>query len=161
MVVLGWLLVIALFVIGMAGTVYPILPGVLAVYFAFFVYGWFFSFDSFGPFFWIIQTLIVIVLLVADYAVGAWGVKKFGGSKLSIWLSTIGIIIGPFVIPAFGLILGPLLGAMIGELIKGQPLEKAFKVGIGSVVGLFTSVVVKVVLQLAMIVVFMIWVIMF
>ncbi|GGH34641.1 DUF456 domain-containing protein [Paenibacillus segetis] len=161
MVILGWLLVIALFVIGMAGTVYPILPGVLAVYFAFFVYGWFFSFDSFGPFFWIIQTLIVIVLLVADYAVGAWGVKKFGGSKLSIWLSTIGIIIGPFVIPAFGLILGPLLGAMIGELIKGQPLEKAFKVGIGSVVGLFTSVVVKVVLQLAMIVVFMIWVIMF
>lgn len=161
MVVLGWLLVIALFVIGMAGTVYPILPGVLAVYFAFFVYGWFFSFEAFGPFFWIIETLIVIVLLVADYAVGAWGVKKFGGSKLSIWLSTIGIIIGPFVIPAFGLILGPLLGAMIGELIKGQSLDKAFKVGIGSVVGLFTSVVVKVVLQLAMIVVFIIWVIMF
>lgn len=157
--VLGWVLVIALFVIGMAGAVYPVLPGVLAIYFAFFVYGWFFSFEPFGWFFWIIQTLIVVVLLVADYAVGAWGVKKFGGSKLSVWLSTIGIIIGPFVIPAFGLIIGPLLGAMIGELIKGESPAKAFKVGVGSVVGLFSSIVVKVILQLAMIIVFIIWII--
>lgn len=157
--VLGWILVIALFVIGMAGAIYPVLPGVIAIYFAFFVYGWFFSFEPFGWFFWIIQTLTVIALLVADYAVGAWGVKKFGGSKLSVWLSTIGIIIGPFVIPAFGLILGPLLGAMIGELIKGETLNKAFKVGVGSVVGLFSSIVVKVLLQLVMIIVFFIWII--
>ncbi|RCX19663.1 hypothetical protein DFP94_104115 [Fontibacillus phaseoli] len=158
---LGWILIILLFVVGMAGAVYPVLPGVVAVYFAFFVYGWFFSFEPFGWFFWIIQTLIVVVLLVADYLVGAWGVKKFGGSKLSVWLSTIGIIIGPFVIPAFGLVLGPLLGAMIGELIKGETISKAFKVGVGSVVGLFSSIVVKILLQLAMIVVFIIWILMF
>lgn len=157
--VLGWILVIALFAVGMAGAVYPVLPGVLAIYFAFFVYGWFFSFEPFGWFFWAIQTLIVVVLMVADYAVGAWGVKKFGGSKLSVWLSTIGIIIGPFVIPAFGLVLGPLIGAMIGELIKGESLSKAFKVGIGSVVGLFSSAVVKIVLQLMMIVLFIIWIV--
>ncbi|WP_114497121.1 DUF456 domain-containing protein [Fontibacillus phaseoli] len=161
MAALGWILIILLFVVGMAGAVYPVLPGVVAVYFAFFVYGWFFSFEPFGWFFWIIQTLIVVVLLVADYLVGAWGVKKFGGSKLSVWLSTIGIIIGPFVIPAFGLVLGPLLGAMIGELIKGETISKAFKVGVGSVVGLFSSIVVKILLQLAMIVVFIIWILMF
>jgi len=161
MAVLGWILVIALFVIGMAGAVYPVLPGVLAVYFAFFVYGWFFSFEPFGWLFWTIQTLIVVALLIADYAVGAWGVKKFGGSKLSVWLSTIGIIVGPFLIPAFGLILGPLLGAMIGELIKGESPKQAFKVGVGSVVGLFSSIVVKIVLQLAMIIIFFIWVISF
>lgn len=157
--ILGWILVIALFAVGMAGAVYPVLPGVLAIYFAFFVYGWFFSFEPFGWFFWIIQTLIVVVLMVADYAVGAWGVKKFGGSKLSVWLSTIGIIIGPFVIPAFGLVLGPLIGAMIGELIKGESLSKAFKVGIGSVVGLFSSAVVKILLQLIMIILFIIWIV--
>ncbi|WP_334073583.1 MULTISPECIES: DUF456 domain-containing protein [Paenibacillus] len=161
MAVLGWILVIALFAIGMAGAVYPVLPGVLAVYFAFFVYGWFFSFEPFGWLFWTIQTLIVVALLIADYAVGAWGVKKFGGSKLSVWLSTIGIIVGPFLIPAFGLILGPLLGAMIGELIKGESPKQAFKVGVGSVVGLFSSIVVKIVLQLAMIIIFFIWVISF
>ncbi|MNO25126.1 hypothetical protein D3C76_149580 [compost metagenome] len=155
--VLGWIVVIALFAIGMAGAIYPVLPGVLAIYFAFFVYGWFFSFEEFGWFFWIIQTLIVIVLLVADYLVGAWGVKKYGGSKLSVWLSTIGIIVGPFLIPAFGLVLGPLLGALIGELIKGESFNKAIKVAFGSVVGLFSSIVVKIILQLVMIIIFIIW----
>lgn len=150
---------IGLFIVGMAGAVFPVLPGVLAIYFAFFVYGWFFSFEELGLFFWIIQTLVVIALLVADYAVGAWGVKKFGGSKLSVWLSTIGIIVGPFIIPAFGLVLGPLIGAMIGELIHGQSLSKAFKVGVGSVVGLLSSMGVKIALQLAMIIVFIVWII--
>lgn len=156
---LGWILIVALFIIGMAGTIYPILPGVVAIYFAFFVYGWFFSFEEFGWFFWIIQTLIVVVLLVADYLVGAWGVKKFGGSKLSVWLSTIGIIVGSFFAFPFGLVLGPFIGALIGELIKGESFSKAVKVAFGSVVGLFSSVVVKIVLQVLMIIVFIIWII--
>jgi uncharacterized protein YqgC (DUF456 family) len=156
--VIGWIIIVALFIIGMAGAVYPVLPGALAIYFAFFVYGWFFSFDPYSAWFWIIQTLIVVALFVADYAVTAWGVKRFGGSRLSTLLSTIGIIIGPFVIPAFGLILGPFIGAVLGELISKAPLDRAIKVGFGSVLGLFTSTVMKVILQLVMILVFLIWV---
>ncbi|WP_139991921.1 DUF456 domain-containing protein [Paenibacillus paridis] len=155
--ILGWSLVILLFVVGMAGAIYPILPGALAIYGAFFIYGWFFSFKEFGFWFWLIQTVIVIVLFIADYAVSAWGVKRFGGSKASIIGSTIGLILGPFVIPAFGLIIGPFAGAVIGEVIIGTNLKDSLKVGLGSVVGLFTSVVVKVLLQLAMIVAFVLW----
>ncbi|WP_424766399.1 DUF456 domain-containing protein [Paenibacillus sp. sgz302251] len=157
--IIGWVLVILLFVVGMAGAIYPILPGALAIYGAFFVYGLFFSFSEFGIWFWLIQTVILIVLFVADYAVSAWGVKRFGGSRASIIGSTIGLIIGPFVIPAFGLIIGPFAGAVIGEMIVGSNFEKSLKVGLGSVVGLFTSVVVKVILQLAMIVLFILWLI--
>lgn len=157
--ILGWVLVIALFIIGMAGAVYPILPGALAIYGAFFVYGLFFGWSEFGVWFWIIQTLIVVVIFVADYAVGALGVKKFGGSRASVIGSTIGLIAGPFVIPAFGLIIGPFVGAVVGELIAGQPLGVSVKVGIGSLVGLFSSMVAKFILQLAMIIVFIIWII--
>lgn len=164
--IIGWILIVALFAVGMAGAVYPVLPGVLAIYAAFFVYGWFFTFEPFGFWFWSIQTSIVILLIVADYLVGTWGVKKYGGSKASVWGSTIGILIGPFVIPAFGLIVGPLAGAVLGELLdgifRGKPLNKEFfvrsvKVGWGALVGLFSSTVVKIVLQLVMIVLFVIW----
>ncbi|WP_144028289.1 DUF456 domain-containing protein [Paenibacillus ferrarius] len=158
MIALGWSLVIILFVVGMIGAVYPILPGVLAIYGAFFLYGWLISFEPFGVWFWIIQTLVVIVIMVADYAVGALGVKKFGGSKAAIIGSTIGLIIGPFVIPAFGLIIGPFLGAVIGELMIGTTWKKAVSAGLGSVVGFFASSAVKIVLQLAMIIIFLIWV---
>ncbi|MGO4693703.1 DUF456 domain-containing protein [Paenibacillus sp. 2TAB26] len=155
--ILGWTLVILLFVVGMAGAIYPILPGALAIYGAFFVYGLFFSFSEFGFWFWFIQTVTLIVLFVADYAVSAWGVKRFGGSRASVIGSTIGLIFGPFVIPALGLIIGPFVGAVIGEMIIGTRFDKSLKVGLGSVVGLFSSVVVKVILQLAMILVFVLW----
>lgn len=155
----AWVIVVVLFVVGMAGAVYPILPGALAIYAAFFVYGFMVTFEPFGWVFWTLQTLIVAMLFIADYAVNAWGVKRFGGSKASVWGSTIGVIIGPFVIPAFGIVIGPFAGAVIGELLAGSNLEKSVKVGWGSLVGLFTSVVVKVVLQAAMIVMFVLWLI--
>jgi uncharacterized protein YqgC (DUF456 family) len=158
MVVVGWLLVITLFVVGMIGTVYPVLPSVLAIYAAFFVYGWLISFEPFGVWFWLIQTLIVAVIIIADYAVSAYGVKRFGGSRASIIGSTIGLLIGPFVIPAFGLIIGPFLGAVIGELIRGTEWKLAIKAGIGSVLGFFSSVAVKIALQLVMIGLFLFWV---
>lgn len=156
--VIGWIIVIALFAVGLAGAIYPILPGALAIYAAFFVYGLFFSFHPFGFWFWTIQTLIVVVLFVADHVVNALGVKKFGGSKASIVGSTIGIIIGPFVIPAFGLLVGPFAGAVLGELIHGSSMGRSLKVGFGSMVGLFASTIVKVILQVAMVVLFFIWV---
>jgi uncharacterized protein YqgC (DUF456 family) len=154
----GWLLVIALFIVGMIGTVYPVLPSVLAIYGAFFIYGWLISFKPFGIWFWLIQTLIVAIIVIADYAVSAYGVKRFGGSRASMIGSTIGLIIGPFVIPAFGLIIGPFLGAVIGELIRGTEWKLAIKAGIGSVLGFFSSVAVKIVLQLIMIGLFVYWV---
>ncbi|WP_168123739.1 DUF456 family protein [Paenibacillus sp. HB172176] len=156
--ILGWVIIILLFAVGMAGAIYPILPGALAIYAAFFVYGWFFTFQDFGFFFWTIQTLIVAALFIADHAVSAWGVKRFGGTKASIIGSTIGIIFGPFVIPAFGIVLGPFIGAILGELMVGTSVQQSFKAGWGAVVGLFTSVIVKFLLQLLMIILFVIWI---
>lgn len=155
--IIAWVLVVLLFVVGMAGAVYPVLPGALAIYAAFFVYGFMVSFKPFGWVFWTIQTLIVAVLFIADYAVNAWGVKRFGGTRASVIGSTVGIIIGPFVIPAFGLVIGPFAGAVIGELLAGAGLNRSLKVGVGSVVGLFTSIAVKIVLQAAMIILFVLW----
>ena len=155
---IGWLLVILLFIIGMAGAIVPVLPGALAIYFAFFVYGWFFGFGEYDVWFWLLQTFIVAAIFIADYAVSALGVQKFGGSRASIWGSTIGILIGPFVIPGIGLLLGPFIGAAGAELIRGTDFRHAMRIGIGSVVGLLASTVVKIILQLVMIAVFFIWI---
>lgn len=157
--ILAWIIVVVLFIIGMAGAVFPILPGALAIYAAFFVYGFMVSFEPFGWLFWTIQTLIVAVLFLADYAVNAWGVKRYGGSRASVVGSTIGVLVGPFVIPAFGLVIGPFAGAVIGELLTGSDLDRSVKVGWGSLVGLFTSVVVKIALQAVMILLFALWLI--
>ncbi len=159
MTVIAWILVVALFAVGLAGAIFPVLPGVLAIYAAFFVYGFMIRFSDFSFWFWLIQTTIVVAVFVADYAISAWGVKKFGGTRASVIGSTIGIILGPFVIPAFGLLLGPFLGAAIGEFIVVKDWNAAFKAGLGALVGFFSSTVAKILLQLLMIIVFIIAVI--
>ncbi|MDF2721859.1 MAG: hypothetical protein K0Q59_1534 [Paenibacillus sp.] len=158
MAILGWVLIIALFAVGMVGAVLPVLPGVLAVYVAFFVYGLFFGFSEFGIWFWLLQTSVVAAILIADYIVSAWGVKKFGGSRASVIGSTIGILVGPFVIPGIGLIAGPFLGAWIGELLVGADMKQAARAGIGALVGFLTSTAVKLVLQIVMVVLFFVWI---
>jgi uncharacterized protein len=159
MIIAAWVIIVVLFVVGMAGAVYPVLPGALAIYAAFIVYGFMIGFEPFGLWFWLIQTTIVAVLMIADYLVSALGVKKFGGTKASVIGSTIGLLVGPFVIPVAGLLIGPFLGAVVGELLVGTELRQAMRAGVGALVGFFSGLVVKVILQLLMIVLFIIWVI--
>ena len=156
--IVGWLLIAVLFLIGMAGTVVPVLPGAVAIYAAFFVYGWFFGWDDFDRPFWIVQTFIVIVIFAADYAVSALGVKTFGGGKASIIGCTVGLMVGPFLIPGLGLVIGPFAGAVIGELLTGRTPGEAIRAGWGAVLGFFSSIVVKVILHLIMIALFFIWI---
>ncbi len=155
--IIAWVVIIALFIVAFIGLIFPIIPSVLFIFAGFIAYGLFFTFAELPWWFWVIQILFTILLFTADTVANLVGVKKFGGSKAAMWGSTIGLLIGPFVIPFLGIILGPFLGAIIAEIIvTKQTLQKALKVGVGSVIGFLTSVVTKGIIQIIMIVVFLI-----
>lgn len=157
MEVVGWILVIVCFIISFVGLVYPIIPGVLFLVGGFLLYGLFFSFAELSWWFWVIELLFVVLLFGADTLANAFGIKKFGGSNAGMWGSTIGLLIGPFVIPVAGILLGPFLGAVIAELIvEKRTFSEAVKSGIGSLVGFLTSTIAKAVIQIVMIIVFFI-----
>lgn len=155
MEIIGWSLIIVCFIIGFIGLVYPIIPSVIFIIGGFLVYGLFFSFSELPWWFWLIESLFIILLFGADMMANAFGVKKYGGSKAGIWGSTIGLLVGPFIIPFLGIILGPFIGAIIAELlITRTSLKQAVKTGFGSVIGFLTSVATKGIIQIVMIVIF-------
>ena len=157
MEVIGWILVIACFIISFIGLVYPIIPGVLFLVGGFLLYGGFFSFAELSWWFWVIEILFVVLLFGADTVANAFGIKKFGGSNAGMWGSTIGLLIGPFVIPVAGILIGPFLGAVIAELIvEKRTFNEAVKSGVGSLIGFLTSTIAKAVIQIVMIIVFFI-----
>lgn len=157
MEIIYWVIISVLFLISFIGLVYPIIPGVLFLVAGFIVYGFLFSFSPLNWFFWSVQLLFVILLFGADAIANMVGVKKFGGSKAGIWGSTIGLLIGPFIIPILGIIIGPFLGALIAEIaVNKKGLKESIKIGIGSVVGFISSVVTKGVIQIIMIAYFLI-----
>lgn len=82
---------------------------------------------------------IAIFVTVLDYIIPPLGTKKFGGSKLGVRGSTIGLIIGLFLGP-FGIIFGPFAGAFVGEIIENKnDVQKALKAAFGSLVGFLLS----------------------
>lgn len=152
-----WLIIGLLFVGAFAGLFLPILPGVLFLVGGFILYGIFFSFEPFSWFFWTIQGMFVILLFGADYVANIIGVKKFGGSKAGIWGSTIGLLVGPFIIPFFGILIGPFAGAALAEMAVNKKNPKdAVKIGFGSVIGFISSVITKGIIQAAMLIYFLV-----
>jgi len=150
-----WGLIILLFIVSFIGLIYPIIPSVLFLFVAFILYGFLFSFEPYNWVFWVIEGLFVLLLFGADYIANIIGVKKFGGSKAGVWGSTIGLLVGPFIIPFIGILIGPFIGAIVAELIVHKiNLKEAIKVGFGSVIGFISSVITKGVIQLVMIIYF-------
>ncbi len=152
-----WSIIIVLFVIAFVGLVYPIIPSVLFIAGGFLVYGFFQGFESLSFWFWLVEGLFLLLLLGADYATNLLGVKKYGGSKAAVWGSTIGLLVGPFLIPIVGIIIGPFLGAVVAELlVHKKSFKDALRSGLGSLLGFLSGVLAIGLIQAIMIIYFFI-----
>ena len=139
-----------LVLIGLAGTVLPIIPGTLLVFAGLFTAAWAEGFTKVG---WIPLTLIGILgvlSFVADFVSSLLGAKRVGASPQALIGAAVGGLVGIFFsIP--GMIIGPFVGAVGGELVARGGIKQAGKVGLGTWIGLLLGAVLKVVIAFLMI----------
>jgi len=90
--------------------------------------------------------IITIAIYLLDYILPLLGAKMYNASKQGIWFSIIGMLIGIFFFPPFGMIFGLLIGAIVGELISGKAKTEAIRVGLASFVFSLLAIVIKIVL---------------
>jgi uncharacterized protein YqgC (DUF456 family) len=88
---------------------------------------------------------LAVMTVILDYIVPAWGAKKFGGTAAGVWGAAVGVVAGIFFLPA-GIILGPFLGALAGELIAGKSAKRSLKAAFGTFVGFIFGVGLKIIL---------------
>jgi len=136
-----------LMILGIAGCLLPVLPGpplsylgLLAIHLT--------SKIDFSSKFLISWGIIVILVSILDYVIPIWGTKFFGGSKYGVWGSMVGLLAGLFI-PPIGIIVGPFIGAVAGEMLAGNK-QNALKAGFGSFIGFIAGTVVKMLVSLIM-----------
>jgi len=114
--------------LGFIGSIVPVLPGPLLSYLGLLLYHFFIDIDRMNSDSLIWITIVVVVISVLDYCLQIYGVKKSGGGKYAIRGSVVGILLGVFLFPPFGILLGAFIGAFIGGRIemKKNPLDIAF-----------------------------------
>jgi len=143
----------ALVLAGLAGTVLPLLPGILLVFAGLFVAAWAEGFARVGAVGLSIIGFLAALSFLMDFLATLLGAKRAGASPLALAGATIGAIVGMlFGIP--GLILGPFVGAVGGEFIARRRLPDAAKVGLGTWLGLLFAAVAKIVIAFLMIATF-------
>lgn len=135
------LLVIGLvcMVLGILGSFLPVLPGpglswlgILLLYCT----------DAVAMNYWIlgITLLVTVAISILDYLIPAKGTKQFGGSSYGVWGTNIGLVVGIFAPVPFGFIIGPFVGAFVGEMIYNSTDHKrALKAATGSFIGFLAS----------------------
>lgn len=133
-------------ILGILGGVLPVLPGPPLSYVALLLLH-FTDKYQFSSKFLIIWAVATIVVYLLDYIIPAWGTKKFGGSKRGVWGSMIGLLIGLFLFPPFGIIIGPFAGAVIGEITGGKDNKTALKAGLGSFIGFLAGTMLKLIVS--------------
>ena len=130
-IVIGLILALA----GMIGCILPIIPGPIFSFLALILLSWTKNWQVFSQAFLIVMGSLTAILMILDYIAPALGAKKYGASKLGLWGSAIGMIIGIFFIPPWGIIVGAFVGALVGELLAGKSGKKALRAGWGILIG--------------------------
>ena len=131
-------------IVGVLGSILPALPGPPFSYLGLLLLLPCEGADISKTALWVYGILLVIVTIL-DYIAPVWLTNASGGSKQATRGSMIGLIVGLFVFPPWGLILGPFVGAFLGELMTQSSKSKALKVALMSFLGFILTTGMKII----------------
>ncbi|MCG7657228.1 DUF456 domain-containing protein [Wielerella bovis] len=143
MTILLIFLALFLLILGALGTVFPALPGLPLMFAGAWLIAYSQDYQIVGSFSLLILLAVTLFGMAMDFVAGLLGAKYTGASKEALWGAFIGGIAGIFFTPA-GLILGPLIGAAVGEFADKRNVWLAGKVGIGTLIGFMIGMVAKI-----------------
>ena len=138
-----------LVIIGVIGSIVPIIPGP-PIAFCGLLLTHFTSQNPFTVKFLIILGALAIFSAFIDNILPIYATKKFNGSKKGVWGSAIGLLIGLFFFPPFGLLIGPMVGAFVGEIIDGKSANSAVRPAFGSFIGFLSSIFLRLIISIVM-----------
>ena len=148
-----WIIAIGLIAVGVAGTVLPGIPGVMAVFGGMLLAAWIDNFTRIGWVTLVVLGVLTALAFAADIVGSLLGAKRVGASRLALAGAALGTL-AAFPFGFFGLLLGPFVGAVAGEFITRQRLDAAARVGLGTWIGLAVGSLAKIALLFAMLGVF-------
>jgi uncharacterized protein YqgC (DUF456 family) len=140
---------------GIAGAILPALPGVPLVFAGMLLAAWADHFAHVGAVTLTILGILSALAMAIDFIAGLAGARRVGASGHALWGATLGTLVGMFFgLP--GIVFGPFVGAVVGELAAGSRAGRAAHVGVGTWLGLLFGTLAKLALCFTMLGVFLI-----
>ena len=139
-------------IVGIIGSVIPVLPGPLSSWLGLFIFSNISKVEVSNNLLFI--TLIVaLIIFILDYILPIYTSKKFGASKYGIIGASVGTVIGLFF-PPLGIVFGSIIGAISGEMLLNKNIKKSINAATGVFLGLLVSGFTKALISLVFFVVY-------
>lgn len=161
MEIVWWGIVVLSFILGFVGVVVPVIPSVLMYWVGFLIYHFLINSDELSWMFWIIAFVLTVIVLISDFIANSYFVKRYGGTKKGEAAAIIGMIVGMFVYPPFGVIFVPFIFVLVIEFIGSRNFDQALKASIGSLLAFLSSAAFNVVIYILLIIWFLLDVFLF
>ena len=139
LIILGLLLAL----VGIVGCILPFIPGPSLSFLSLLALSWAYRWEPFSIRFLVIMGFLTILLTILDYVIPAGGAKKYGASRAGIWGSLGGMPLGLFFFPPWGILIGGIVGAFLGELIAGKKGNVALRASWGVFIGYVAGTALK------------------
>ena len=138
----GYGIVLLVMFVGVMGNVIPGIPGTPLIPAGAVGHQLYFAGQG-GVGWWWVAALAALglVALGLDYLATRIGAKNLGATLKGMLGAVLGIIVGLFVFPPVGLIIGPFIGAMGFEWAFGREAQDSAKAGAGAVIGMLLGAV--------------------
>ena len=153
-----WTIVVAVvMVLGLMGVVLPVLPGLLLIWAAALFYGFLVGFGAVG---WTVVgllTALAVVGLIKSVVIPRRAAAESGASGWAQFAAVVGGVVGFFIIPVFGLVIGALAGLLAVEYVLKGDWNEALVAVRGTAKGFGLSVVIDLVLGVLMIAAWSVW----
>jgi uncharacterized protein YqgC (DUF456 family) len=140
--ILLWIGVVALFAVGVLGTIVPALPGTVLIFAGVVLGAWIDDFALVGGTLVAVAGVLTLIAWIVDYLSAVLGAKRVGASRQAVIGALVGTVAGIFT-GLVGVLFLPLVGAAIGEFIAERNLPRAGNVGVATWIGLMVGTVVK------------------
>jgi len=150
-----WLASAALILLGLLGTVLPLLPGTLLVWGGVLLGAWIDDFTRVGVGTVIVVSVLAVLAWALDFVAGLLGARRAGASKQALVGAALGTVLGLFM-GLVGVLFMPLVGAAVGEYWAQKNQQRAAKVALATWLGLMLGMVAKVVLSFVMVGIFLV-----
>jgi uncharacterized protein YqgC (DUF456 family) len=129
--------------LGIVGCILPLIPGPPLSYASLFILSIAKKWEPFSATFLIWLGVVLVIVSIVDYVFPLIGARRYGASKTAIWYSIIGMLVGVFFAPPWGIIIGAFAGTVVGEFIGGKKGKAALRAGWGVFVGTMAAIGVK------------------
>ena len=136
-------LAVILLIVGVIGSVLPVLPGPPLSWLGLLVLKFVPSVSHRISWSVIVAVgLLTLIVAILDNVLPIWSTKRIGGNKMVVWGAGIGFFAG-FWFGPLGIILGPFVGALVAGLLSGSHIKAALKHASGAFIGFLAGIVLK------------------